>query len=513
MTSSLHNWRDSLAFFSSDLFKHVQMASLFPDSKTFADAIVKTDLSFVLEQYKQAMLEAKENSTQVNLREFVNTHFILPDGQNANLQLHSHDITSYIASMWDVLTRTPDVQDKDSLIALSRPYIVPGGRFREIYYWDSFFTAQGLVDAGRTEMAVNMLENFVDILNEVGCIPNGNRAYYYSRSQPPILALFYQLLEKQLSSEQKQYVIDGLKKEYAFWMKGADKTLTVTGSASAHAVLRVVRMPCGAILNRYFDSEATPRPESFREDIETASHITTDSATFYQHIRAACESGWDFSSRWLENSQQLESIRTTELLPVDLNALLVSLEQTLAMVTDGKEQAFYSDAAKQRVDAINTYLYSDIKQGYFDFHFPSMKNTSVVSAAMSVPLYVGIASTEQASVVQSVLIQKLLKKGGIVTTENTTSQQWDSPNGWAPLQFFSALGLESYGFTKEANDIMQRFCNTVEDRFATTGALLEKYNVCTPNETAGGGEYDVQLGFGWTNGVYTYFKKALNKKS
>ena len=111
------------------------------------------------------------------------------------------------------------------------------------------------------------------------------------------------------------------------------------------------------------------------------------------------------------------------------------------------------------------------------------------------------------------LIQKLLKKGGIVTTENTTSQQWDSPNGWAPLQFFSALGLESYGFTKEANDIMQRFCNTVEDRFAATGALLEKYNVCTPNETAGGGEYDVQLGFGWTNGVYTYFKKALNKKS
>jgi alpha,alpha-trehalase len=138
-----------------------------------------------------------------------------------------------------------------------------------------------------------------------------------------------------------------------------------------------------------------------------------------------------------------------------------------------------------------------------------MTQTSVVSAAMTVPLFVNIASDTQAATVQHTLMNDLLKKGGVVTTTNTTSQQWDAPNGWAPLQFFAAIGMANYGFNDDATEIMQRFCTTVEDSFANTGALLEKYNVCVPTETAGGGEYDVQLGFGWTNGVYSYFKNAL----
>lgn len=538
MNSSLHSWRDSLAFFNSDLFRHVQMAELFPDSKTFADAIVKTDLTTVLQQYEQELQIASEEGGEVDLHNFVDAHFTLPDSDNATSTLPCDDITTYIANMWNVLTRTPDTQHKDSLIALARPYIVPGGRFREIYYWDSYFTAQGLVHAGRSDMAINMLENFVDILNEVGCIPNGNRAYYHSRSQPPILALFYNLLENQLSEKQRAYIIDGLKKEYAFWMQGAnkalsdgdkalsdgdkafseDKALSDRNKASSEtsrdhvktrAELRTVTMPCGAVLNRYFDPEPTPRPESYREDIETANNINADKGGFYQHIRAACESGWDFSSRWLENPQQLESIRTTELLPIDLNALLASLEQTLSRVTEGKERAIYQDALTSRKQAINTYLYSAKKGGYFDCHFPSMTQTSVVSAAMTVPLFVNIASDTQAATVQHTLMNDLLKKGGVVTTTNTTSQQWDAPNGWAPLQFFAAIGMANYGFNDDATEIMQRFCTTVEDSFANTGALLEKYNVCVPTETAGGGEYDVQLGFGWTNGVYSYFKNAL----
>lgn len=528
MNSSSHNWRDSLTFFNSSLFKHVQMAELFSDSKTFADAIVKTDLTTVLQQYEQELQVATEEGGEVDLHNFVDAHFTLPDSDNASLKLPCGDITTYIAKMWDVLTRTPDTQHKDSLIALSRPYIVPGGRFREIYYWDSYFTAQGLVNAGRSDMAINMLENFVDILNEVGCIPNGNRAYYHSRSQPPILALFYNLLENQLSEKQRAYIIDGLKKEYAFWMQGANKPCSdgdkaLSGSdktlsenrrehVKTRAELRTVTMPCGAVLNRYFDPEPTPRPESYREDIETAKNINVDKSAFYQHIRAACESGWDFSSRWLENPQQLESIRTTEILPVDLNALLASLEQTLVNVTKGNDRAHYQKALENRKQAINTYLYSSKKGGYFDCHFPSMAQTDVISAAMSVPLFVNIASKAQANTVKHKLMSELLKKGGIVTTTNTTSQQWDAPNGWAPLQFFAAIGMTNYGFNDEAKEIMQRFCNTIEDNFASTGALLEKYNVCVPTETAGGGEYDVQLGFGWTNGVYSYFINALKRK-
>ena len=455
MSSSSHNWRDSLSFFASDLFKHVQMAQLFPDSKTFADAIVKTDLNTVLAAYEQACLDAEKSGEAVDLATFVNTHFDIPEMISATSQTKFENVADYIEHMWQVLTRTPDTEQKDSLIALTRPYIVPGGRFREIYYWDTYFTALGLIDAGRTDMAINMLVNFVDILNEVGCIPNGNRAYYYSRSQPPILALFYNLLKDALSDQQKEYVIWGLKKEYQFWMNEAGENASQKGAAQ----LRTVTMPCGATLNRYFDTEPTPRPESYREDIETAEHIGADKSQFYQHVRAACESGWDFSSRWLANPNSLASIRTTEIIPVDLNALLVTLEQTLASVTKGAEQARYSAASAARINAINI----------------------------------------------------LLKKGGVVTTSNITSQQWDAPNGWAPLQLFAVEGLRNYGFEMQAQTIMLRFCKTIENHFATSGVLLEKYNVCDPEIKAGGGEYDVQLGFGWTNGVYTRFQTSLNQ--
>ncbi|WP_412724180.1 trehalase family glycosidase [Alteromonas sp. D210916BOD_24] len=508
MNTSKYTWQDSLTFFASDLFKQVQLAGVFPDSKTFADAIIKGDLKTVLSDYKQAQDKAKQQGQQVDLEAFVNTHFELPSSDNAISNDHFNSVKDYIEHMWDVLTRNPDTQHKDSLIALSRPYIVPGGRFREIYYWDSYFTALGLIDAGRADMAVNMLENFVDILNEVGCIPNGNRAYYYSRSQPPILALFYRLLADHLSEDQQDYVIEGLKKEYQFWMQEGD-----TGSEQdKQEPIRVVRLPCGALLNRYFDTEASPRPESYREDIETAEQIGADKAAFYQHVRAACESGWDFSSRWLKDPQKLSSIRTTEILPVDLNALLVTLEQTLAEVSQCEEKSRFQHAAAQRQQAIDKYLFNTQKGGYFDFHFPTLQQTDIVSAAMSVPLYVGIASQTQAEIVKQTLLASLLKEGGIVTTTQTTAQQWDAPNGWAPLQLFAVDGLRRYGFGKDATTIMQRFCKTIEDNFAAQGVLLEKYNVCQTNVKAGGGEYDVQLGFGWTNGVYTRFQTYLQSQ-
>ena len=511
MSSSSHNWQACLAFYASDLFRDVQMAKLFPDSKTFADAIVKTSLQQAVSAYQSELKRCKENEETIDLAGFVQQHFVLPSSQNATSNQMFSNASEYIDHMWHVLTRAPDTQHKDSLIALSRPYIVPGGRFREIYYWDSYFTALGLLDAGRTDIAVNMLENFVDILNEVGCIPNGNRAYYYSRSQPPMLALFFNLLKPYLSSAQTQYVIEGLKKEYAFWMKGSEDFAVLSSSKQTSASLRVVKMPCNTLLNRYFDTETTPRPESYSEDIEIAEHIDANKVEFYQHIRAACESGWDFSSRWLKQPNELASIRTTEIVPVDLNCLLYTLEDTLANVCTGSDQVFYKKAAKGRTKAINTYLYNEEKGGYFDYHYPSNSQTNVVSAAMTVPLFVGIASHEQAARVNATVCDSLLKAGGVVTTTQSTPQQWDAPNGWAPLQYFTVQGFLNYGFEECAFNIMKRFNKTIDNSFEVNGVLLEKYNVCQPEVKAGGGEYDVQLGFGWTNGVYTRFKTLLKR--
>jgi len=511
MSFTQHNWQACLAFYASDLFRDVQMAQLFPDSKTFADATVKTSLVEVVKAYQVELERCEKAEETIDLMGFVKRHFTMPTSLNPAANEAFTTASEYIEYMWDVLTRDPDTQHKDSLIALTRPYIVPGGRFREIYYWDSYFTALGLLDSGRTELAINMLENFVDILNEVGCIPNGNRAYYYSRSQPPMLALFFNLLKPYLSNAQTQYVIEGLKKEYAFWMKGSADFAVLNEDKQTQSSLRVVQMPCNTLLNRYFDTEATPRPESYCEDIETAEHNGANKNAFYQHIRAACESGWDFSSRWLQQPDNLASIRTTEIVPVDLNCLLYTLEDTLANVSSGSDEVFYKKAAKSRAKAINTYLYSEEKGGYFDYHYPSNSQTNVISAAMTVPLFVKIATDAQATSVKNTVCENLLKAGGIVTTTQNTPQQWDAPNGWAPLQYFTVQGFLNYGFSDSAIDIMKRFNHTIDSTFAQSGVLLEKYNVCEPALKAGGGEYDVQLGFGWTNGVYTRFTTLLNK--
>lgn len=500
MATQQPNWRQCLAFFDSDLFKHVQGLGLFPDSKTFADVIVKSSWAEAIEAYEQEKL--KPNFA---IADFLDAHFTLPDLVPSASGKTFNTVAEHIENMWDILTRTPDTTHNDSLIALSRPYIVPGGRFREIYYWDSYFTALGLMDAGRGDMAVNMLENFLDILDEVGCIPNGNRAYYYSRSQPPILALLFTLTETKLTDAQRTRAIKGMHKEYEFWMRGSEQVGHATPACE-----RVVSMPDGSVLNRYFDSETSPRPESYREDIETAEQIGANNGEFYRNIRAACESGWDFSSRWLSDPQSLASIRTTEIVPVDLNALLYYLESTLAQVSEGDKAEHFDQAAKVRKAAIDSYLFNTLEQGYFDFHFPSKSQTNVVSAAMTVPLFVGMASAEQAAGVKQCVMDTLLKDGGIVTTANNTHQQWDQPNGWAPLQWFAVHGFREYGYADDANTIMQRFTHIIEAHYNEQGVILEKYNVCEPTLTAKGGEYEVQLGFGWTNGVYTRFKTLLS---
>lgn len=500
MSLNPYRWQDVLPFFSSQLFITVQEAGLFADSKTFADVSVKTNWQDAI-----AAFEAKRDQDGFDLQQFIDTHFDIP-GPVAPLQnVDRSNPIEYVNSMWQALTRAPDTQTNTSLIPLSRPYIVPGGRFREIYYWDTYFTALGLMDAGHSETVVHLLENFVDIIEEVGCIPNGNRAYYHTRSQPPVMALLYNLVADELTDAQRTRVAAGLRTEHAFWIRGSEQLSVVSPTYG-----RVVRMPDGSVLNRYYDDADTPRPESWREDIETARKVGAQSADFYRHIRAACESGWDFSSRWLADPMDLASIRTTEIVPVDLNSLLVVLEQTLArLATTQAEAEDYQQRATARCQAIDTFLFCE--DCYYDYHLPSSQITGVISAAATLPLFVGIASAKQATVVSQKVSDDLLQPGGIVTTALKTGQQWDSPNGWAPLQYFAAQGLSCYGFGKLAREIMQRFVSTIEFQFTEQGVMLEKYDVCEPHKQAGGGEYEVQLGFGWTNGVYQRFTRLLNE--
>ena len=492
-------------FFESQLFKDVQTQHIFDDCKTFADATARTSWQSACKHYEQV---APLNQAQ--LKEFVNAHFITTPLLRMQSEPDIASVKHYINSLWHGLRRAPDKPKADSLLALKHSYIVPGGRFQEIYYWDSYFTALGLMDANKPEIVEDMLQNFIDLINDYGCIPNGNRSYYLSRSQPPILALMVELLWQHEHSKTNNVAwlekcVNALEKEYAFWMQGSEE---LTNEKTA--LRRVVKMPCGGKLNRYWDDEAAPRAESLREDLALAEGLAEHKKPdFYRHIRAACESGWDFSSRWLAEPSSLSSIQTTDILPIDLNCLLYNLEKQLSkfnkLLGNSQQADLFSDYAAARRTLINKYMWSEQQHFFVDYNHHKASQSKVLSAAACTALFFNLATEQQAQHIAERLSRDFLKAGGIVTTVTSTSQQWDSPNGWAPLQWFAVKGLNNYGFSDLSKRIMQNWLTMVENDFSVNQCLLEKYNVCVPQLKAGGGEYVVQQGFGWTNGVTSRF--------
>lgn len=478
----------------SELFARVQMEQVFADGKTFPDCLPKYPLETIGQHYEQ-----QKASSSFKLAQFIQDNFTTPQPFAKEYNTNTAEpVQKHIEELWDVLTRTPG-NEQGSLIPLPKPYIVPGGRFGEIYYWDSYFTMLGLQVSGRVDMIENMVDNFSYLIDTIGYIPNGNRSYFKGRSQPPFYALMVQLLREEKGDGVLVKYLPYLQKEYAFWMKGKDE-LKEDNTAEAH----VVCLPGGAVLNRYWDEHDTPRPESYREDIELA-HEAVDAKKLYRHIRAAAESGWDFSCRWFADVNSFASIVTTDIIPVDLNCLLHYLEQTLSeayTLAGNKQDAMhYAIQAAKRKNAIQEYCWNEELQFYTDYDFIKGKKRQMVTMAGMYPLFFGIAAARQAEVASVTLHAKLLKAGGCVCTTETTGQQWDSPNGWAPLQYMAIRGLERYAMHNLAAEIAKRWISLNIKVYKATGKLMEKYNVADTNLLASGGEYPSQDGFGWTNGV------------
>lgn len=444
------------------LFDLVQRRGLFADSKTFADAVPRFDVASTL----RAFADLKDRGDDA-LRCFVADHFILPDEDERAVPPATMPLRQHIAATWHALTRPPVAVD-GSALAVAHPHVVPGGRFRELYYWDSYFTMLGLA-RDRPDMVEAMLDIFTDLIERHGHIPNGTRTYYLGRSQPPFFTLMIALSPAGLTQRRRAAAMT----EYRFWMDGA----------------RAVTLGDDAVLNRYWDDRDGPRDESWREDVELAEASDRDHRELWRDLRAGCESGWDFSSRWLGDGRALATIRATRIVPADLNAILFAVETALGLE---------AEAAARRA-AIDRHLWLPSEDRYADLDLDRGR-TSHVSAATLAPLFAGCASAEQAAAVAALTERTLLAPGGLRTTSNETGQQWDAPNGWAPLQWIAIAGLRGYGHNALAQRIADAWLTTVERHFAATGQLLEKYDV-ERGTAGGGGEYAVQTGFGWTNGV------------
>lgn len=536
------------------LFELVQLLRLFNDSKAFPDSKIKppytvaqieAEFEAFLDQFPDLRSTVTTASTTaataeravgvalnvrhltVRLSEWVTARFELPAHAARQIPT-SPSMEDHLEVLWAYLTRqTRDYADQPTLLQLPHPFVVPGGRYIEQYYWDTYFSCVGLKLNGHMALVNGMAENFAVMIDRFGYIPNGNRTYYEGRSQPPFFAQMIRLIDDGANpaSPTIQRLWSALQTEYDYWMQPTDpagKCVTVAGST----------------LNRYWDRHATPRPEGYWEDITTALEAGLDphldprsaaaatlSATLYRHLRAGAESGWDYTSRWLQPDAEgrylLATIRTTAILPVDLNALLFQVETTLAELAPRcgapTLQARYQQAALARKQAILTHFW-DAETGWFmDRTLADLRSTGVYSLAGIVPLFCRVLDPVQdraiADRIAAMVESRFLQAGGVVTSLHETGQQWDWPNGWAPLQWMTVMGLHYYGYDDLAREIALRFTSVVRSVYVRTGKMMEKYDVCQLGRSGGGGEYPNQEGFGWTNGVVVGLLQFLEDPS
>ncbi|HKD46681.1 MAG TPA: alpha,alpha-trehalase TreF [Rhizomicrobium sp.] len=487
----------SVAF--GDLYQAVELGGIFPDQKTFADAIPDAKPQQIMVEYHKA-----KTQPGFDLRAFVTAHFkAAPQNAQPIRRQSGQSVSSYIAAMWDVLSRKPDPpQSYSSLLPLHHPYVVPGGRFSEIYYWDSYFTMLGLIQDGRRDLARDMLANIADLIAAYGHMPNGNRSYYLSRSQPPYFSAMVELIAGQDRAEFYRRYLQDLRAEYDYWMRGSETLKPGT------AFRRAVRLKDGTLLNRYWDDRAAPRDESYREDVETAQAAKRPADEIYRELRAASESGWDFSSRWF--SGDLFTIHTTDFAPVDLNTLLQHLEAVLSRAYqargDAREAQIFAAKAQARAAAIRRLMWNENDGLFADYLWRERRQSPVFSLAAVYPLYFNVATPDQAHKTAATLKEKFLMPGGLIPTLTKTGEQWDRPNGWAPLEYLAIEGLKAYGEETLAAEIARRWIEENVGSYAASGLLLEKYDaerLPRPHQMngGGGGEYALQVGFGWTNGV------------
>jgi alpha,alpha-trehalase len=485
------------------LFQAVQLSGIFADSKTFVDAQPRLAPAVIAAQYLRA-----RSDPGFSLRAFVTQRFALPEPAETAFHTDTtRTMEQHIRALWPVLTRGPPAGTSgpwSSLIPLPYPYVVPGGRFREAYYWDSYFTTIGLVVSGRTNLARSMLDNFAYLIATFGHIPNGNRTYYLSRSQPPFFAAMVGLYTHATDTAQAVRYLGALEAEHAFWMDGAE------GLAPGEAYRRVVRLADGSVLNRYWDDLAEPRPESYRQDYELGQTLPTGQrAAFYRAVRATAESGWDFSSRWMRDPADRRTLETTDLAPVDLNSLLYYDERLIAALLafrasagDAETARRFAAAAAERRRVLLAATYDSATGFFYDVRWRTGERvTGRPTLAAVVPLYFGLATAAEGRAVADRLARDFLRPGGFVTTLVASGQQWDAPNGWPPLEWMAIEGVRRYGRGDLADTARARWLALNRRTYRATGRMEEKYDVVDLARRAGGGEYPTQDGFGWTNGV------------
>jgi alpha,alpha-trehalase len=523
---------NSLIYCKGPLLETIQNAQLFPDSKTFVDMPLKYKPEIVL----KAFSSLPPNSTKEQLSAFVATYFypagsevapvVPPDWvPSPSFLKNIRDPLLYtwgkaVHAKWRDLVRQFNHNESClscySSIYVPYPFVVAGGRFREYYYWDSYFIIEGLLVSEMYNTTKNMLMNFLTVVDHIGFFPNGGRIYYLNRSQPPLLTLMVlRYYETTNDLDFLRRALPTLDREYEFWMRERSVRLNFNGTTYT--------------LNIYNVTNDLPRPEAYISDIKLAASLPQSQRTaFFANIASGCETGWDFSSRWFHNLQNQTTIITRNIIPVDLNAILYLNEKTLqhfhTRLGNAKMAFHYNQIATKRLEAMRLFLWSANDSQWYDYNFVDRKVNRNFYVSNFVPLW---AQSYDNSFTPEVL-EKIVKRlsvlfvwpGGIPTSLRYTGQQWDFPNAWAPLQYFLLEALDRLNVTNSSQLALQlaqkwvttNFCAWNETLARYGGLMFEKYDATRVGIPGHGGEYQVQEGFGWTNGVALYLLKKYGQQ-
>ncbi|CAJ0578277.1 unnamed protein product, partial [Mesorhabditis spiculigera] len=529
------------------LLRAVQESRLFTDSKTFVDMPLKMDPVQTLRDFAQ--LDAKSIADPVILASFVASHF-RPPGQEL-IACHPEDwsdfplsflrIKNYEQRRWalhlhrtwrDLCRRVRDEvrlqPELNSLLYVPYPFIIPGGRFREFYYWDTFWIVRGLLVSEMPVTAQGVIRNLAHMVQQHGFVPNGGRVYYLTRSQPPLLA--HMVYDYFLSTGDIQFLIemlDVLEKEFEFWVK--HRTLTLNLGVDTHLAKTEAETkdddppkPIEKLeVFQYRVKMKVPRPESYREDMHLVEGIDDQARReeVWSDVAAAAETGWDFSTRWLSHNETsrhlLKTIRTHRLIPADLNAFMCANARILASIHeitgDFTRVSYYNERYRNLKKALQLLHWNETEGVWFDYDLDLKGHLTSYYISNAVPLWTRCFDDDEVPHRVHAYLQRTgafnFTKGLPTSMMMASEQQWDKENAWPPMVHMVVEGFRLTGdakLMKEAARLARVWLTASYQSFILTHAMFEKYNVSAMSDATGagsGGEYEVQTGFGWTNGV------------
>ncbi|XP_055705282.1 trehalase isoform X5 [Phlebotomus papatasi] len=507
------------------LLDTVQMAHLFNDSKTFVDMKLKQTPEVTMQLFEEFMALYDQKPSRGQILGFVVDNFekegsefepwtptdwhqnpkFLDNVQDPKLREFGRELHGLWLKLGRKMKKEVEEQPElYSIIHVPNPVIVPGGRFREFYYWDSYWIIKGLLYSEMYSTAKGMLQNFLHIISRFGFIPNGGRVYYSKRSQPPLLAAMIKAYVEVTGDEDfAVQAVPLLEHEFNFWFNN-------------HTV------QCnGHTLCIYGDKSKGPRPESYREDVETSQDFPTEAAKqeHYSELKAGAESGMDFSSRWFinddgTNTGDLRNLKTRSIIPVELNAILFWNAKIIAefyvMAKNLTKAMVFEQRAQQIAEGIHACLWHEDVGAWLDYDMINARRRNYFVPTNLAPLWMKCYN----EALEANITEKVLKyidameidsfPGGVPNTLQRTGEQWDYPNVWAPMQYMLIAGLDNLN-DQRAKDLARswatRWVHSNFIAFNETHSMFEKYDAEELGGHGSGGEYEVQLGFGWSNGV------------